>query len=134
MAGKPSVLMSAGLLLFALLGCGGAPRGTIGAVLGQQNDGRVYVRDAPPGLGAANAGLRPGDEILFIDGVEARRMTSTDVHRALSGPLGAPVKLTVIRSGKVIRLTVTRTEPHAYEIRREAGPVAPPAATPRAKQ
>jgi len=125
MASKGNLPAAMALVLAVLLGCGGGQRGTIGAVLGQQNDGRVYVRDAPPGLGAERAGLRPGDEILFIDGVQARKMTPNQLHQALSGPLGEPVKLTLIRNGKVMRVTVTRTEPQAYRLEGEPAPGAP---------
>src|SRR5512140_648254 len=45
-----------------------AEQGTIGAVLGQRPDGRLFVRDVPPLLAARKSGLLPGDEILLIDG------------------------------------------------------------------
>ena len=94
--------------------CGPPPHGTIGAILGQQGDGRVFVRDAPPGLGAEKAGLRPGDEILFIDGVQASSLSPEQLSEVLGGPIGAPVDLTVLRDGQVLRLTVTRTEARQY--------------------
>ena len=94
--------------------CGPAPHGTIGAILGQQGDGRVFVRDAPPGLGAEQAGLRPGDEILFVDGVQASSLSPEQLSEALGGPIGAPVDLTVLRDGQVVRVTVTRTEAQQY--------------------
>lgn len=95
-------------------GCGPPPHGTIGAILGQQGDGRVFVRDAPPDLGAAQAGLRPGDEILFIDGVQASSLSPEQLSHVLGGPVGAPVDLTVLRDGQVLRVTVTRTEARRY--------------------
>jgi C-terminal processing protease CtpA/Prc len=110
------------VLWLVLLGCGGSQRGTIGAVLAQRGDGRVYVRDAPEGLGAEQAGLKPGDEILFIDGIHARAMTAQQVHQALSGPVGAPVKLTVLRDGKIVRLTVTRTQARKYRLHGDPRP------------
>lgn len=95
-------------------GCGPPPHGTIGAILGQQGDGRVFVRDAPPGLGAEKAGLRPGDEILFIDGVQASALSPEQLSEVLGGPIGAPVDLTLLRDGQVLRVTVTRTESQQY--------------------
>ena len=95
-------------------GCGPPPHGTIGAILGQQGDGRVFVRDAPPDLGAAQAGLLPGDEILFIDGVQASSLSPERLSEALGGPVGATVDLTVLREGEVLRVTVTRTEARRY--------------------
>lgn len=95
-------------------GCSPAPHGTIGAILGQQEDGRVFVRDAPADLGAAQAGLQPGDEILFIDGVQASALTPDQLSQLLGGPVGAPVQLTVLRGEEVLRVTVTRTEARRY--------------------
>jgi len=103
---RPSVfLLVAGLLLVAC-----APkRGTIGAMLGQKSDGRVFVREVPDGLAAHKAGLEEGDEILLIDGLDVRTMNEHRLHRALSGEVGEKVKLTVARGTEVLRLTLTRT-------------------------
>src|SRR5687768_13592823 len=92
------------------IACGPAPHGTIGAILGQQNDGRVFIRDVPPDLAAAQAGLEPGDEILFIDGVQASSLSPEELSQLLGGPVGAPVQLTLLRKGEVLRITVTRSE------------------------
>lgn len=96
------------LLAVLLIGCSPA-RGTIGAVLGQQNDGRLFLRQVPAKLAAHEQGLRPGDEILLIDGKDVRGMTPEEVHRHLSGDIGAPVKLTLVRGDDVIRATLART-------------------------
>lgn len=106
------IMLSAALLLS--LACAPAPHGTIGAILGQQSDGRVFIRAAPEDLGAAKAGLQPGDEILFIDGVQASTLSPEQLSQLLGGPVGAPVDLTVIREGEVLRVTVTRTEAREY--------------------
>ena len=84
-------------------------RGTIGAVLGQDRDQRLFVREVPDGLAADRAGLEVGDEILTIDGHDARAMSPAGVHDALSGIVGEPVKLTLIRRGQVVRVTLKRT-------------------------
>ncbi|HEX9295808.1 MAG TPA: PDZ domain-containing protein [Polyangiaceae bacterium] len=95
-----------------LLACSGAAttnQGSIGAVLGQaRGDGRVIVREAPPGYPAANAGVASGDEILLIDGRDVRSMSPEAIHRALQGPLGSTVRLTILRRGKIERLAVAR--------------------------
>jgi C-terminal processing protease CtpA/Prc len=83
--------------------------GTIGAVLGQRPDGRLFVRDVPPALAAARAGLQPGDEILLVDGKDVRAMDAAALHQALSGEVSAPVKLTVVRGETVFRVTLPRT-------------------------
>ena len=95
-------------LALALLGC--APdRGTIGAVLAQTPDQRLVLRDVPPDLASGRAGLAPGDELLLIDGRDVRDLDEKGVRRALAGAVGDAVKLTLLREGRVIRVTVRRT-------------------------
>lgn len=101
------------LALLIALGVGtgcAAKKGTIGAVLAQKEDGRLFLRYLPEGLAAERAGLQPDDEILLIDGRDVRAMSAEEVHVALSGEVGAPVKLTVVRGDDVIRVTLRRTE------------------------
>jgi len=88
-------------------------RGTIGAVLAQTPDQRLVLHDVPATLAAGRAGLKPGDEILLIDGRDVRELSQRGVHQALSGELGDPVKLTLLREGRVIRVTLRRTPPPA---------------------
>jgi C-terminal processing protease CtpA/Prc len=92
----------------ALGGCG-ADRGTIGALLAQTPDQRLVLRDVPPNLAAGHAGLQPGDEILLIDGRDVRELDERGVHQALAGNVGDPVKLTLLREGRVVRVTLRRT-------------------------
>jgi C-terminal processing protease CtpA/Prc len=88
-----------------------APRGTIGAVIAQDDpSGRLFVRDAPPGLAAAKAGVQNGDEILLIDGLDVRAMNTHQIHVALSGDVDATVKLTLVRKDQILRVTLKRTE------------------------
>jgi C-terminal processing protease CtpA/Prc len=94
--------------LLLVLACA-AEEGTIGAMLGQRADGRLFVRDVPPALAAAQGGLQPGDEILLIDGKDVRAMDASLLHRALSGEVSGTVKLTVMRHDAVFRVTLTRT-------------------------
>ena len=92
----------------ALPGC--APdRGTIGAVIGQTPDRELILRDVPPTLAAGKAGLQPGDQLLLIDGRDVRELDERGVHQALSGEVDDPVKLTLLREGRVIRVTLKRT-------------------------
>ncbi len=98
------------LLVAALVGC--APdRGTIGAVLAQTPEQRLVLRDVPETLAAGRAGLQPGDELLLIDGQDVRELDERGVRRALAGSVGDPVKLTLLREGRVVRVTVKRTPP-----------------------
>jgi len=89
-------------------GCGSST-GTIGALLGQRPDGRLFVREVPPHLAAAQQGVRAGDEILLIDGRDVRQMNERDLHRALEGDIGEPVKLTLVRGNEIVRVTLRLT-------------------------
>lgn len=90
-----------------LLGCG-APAGSIGAMLVQEETGALRVREAPEGLTGARAGLAPGDEVVAIDGADVRGLDRDEVHRRLQGPIGTRVELTVVRGGVVEKVSVMR--------------------------
>jgi C-terminal processing protease CtpA/Prc len=112
-------------LLVALaspLGACGPNKGTIGAVLAQDADGRLYVREVPPGLAAERADLRPKDEILLIDGHDARAMGVRGVHDALEGKVGEPVKLTLVRDGEILRVTLKRTPAKKHRLAADPDP------------
>jgi C-terminal processing protease CtpA/Prc len=96
------------LIPFLLLACA-AERGSVGAIFAQsQNDGRMTVRDAPPGYPAAEAGIVRGDEILLIDGRDVRSLSPESIHRLLEGVVGTTVRLTVLRRGQIERITIKR--------------------------
>ncbi|HET9956551.1 MAG TPA: PDZ domain-containing protein [Polyangiaceae bacterium] len=110
-------------MLLCIVTCSGgglactSERGTIGAMLVQQPNQRLVVKEVPSGLGAAQAGVQEGDEVLLIDGRDPRSMSPREVHQALSGEVGAPVKLTLIRKDQVIRVRVARTPAPALRAR-----------------
>jgi carboxyl-terminal processing protease len=96
------------ILGWGLAGCAADP-GLIGAVLAQaRQDGKVTVREVPPGYPAAEAGMAPGDEILLIDGHDVRSMSPEAIHRQLEGEVGTTVNLTLLRRGKIERVAVKR--------------------------
>jgi C-terminal processing protease CtpA/Prc len=98
------------VLAAALAGCF-ADHGTIGAVIAQEPDtGRLFLREVPHGLAADRAGLKVGDEVLLIDGVDVRAMDSRQIHAVLSGDVDDQVKLTVVRGEQILRVTLKRTE------------------------
>jgi carboxyl-terminal processing protease len=86
-----------------------AEHGTIGALLSQRDDHTLVVRETPQGLAAAKAGVEVGDEVLLIEGRDVRGMSPAEVHRALSGEVGEPVKLTLVRADRVVRVTLRRS-------------------------
>lgn len=101
------------LLCLSLVAACATGRGTIGAVIVQDSDtGRLFLREVPASLAAGQAKLKPGDEILLIDGLDVRRLDPEQINAALTGDVGSPVKLTVIRQEQVLRVTLKRTEAH----------------------
>lgn len=115
---RRSVLLSSLPIVASLLaGCGPPPRGTIGAVLLRKEDGRVYVRDVPAHLAAAKAGVRPGDELLLIEGQDVRRLGDDDLRRVLSGQVDEPVRLTFVSDQEVRRVTIHRSMAEPYRVK-----------------
>jgi C-terminal processing protease CtpA/Prc len=84
--------------------------GSIGARLGRDNDSHaLYVRDVPEGFAAAAAGLEPGDEVIMIDGVYVRSLSTEDLHAKLRGPIGSEVALTLVRGERVLHVQLKRS-------------------------
>ena len=103
-----AVLAAARLALVFAAGCAAGP-GSIGAVLGRDNETRaLHVRQVP-GAGAAEAaGLAPGDEIVMIDGAYAKDLGADEIRKKLRGDAGSSVKLTVVRGDRVRQVEITR--------------------------
>lgn len=112
-----TVLCCISVALATVVGCA-AERGTVGAQLGRRDDGRLFIRETPLGLAASKAGLHPGDEITLINGQDVRSFDERGIHGILSGEVGDPVKLTVIRGEQVLHVILQRTpapRPHKPE-------------------
>jgi C-terminal processing protease CtpA/Prc len=93
-------------LLIPWVGCDGPVKvGSIGVVLGRQEAGAVFVREVPPGRAGT---LRVGDELLMIDGRFVAHLDEGTLREALRGPVGSPVRLTLLRDGAVVRLELAR--------------------------
>jgi C-terminal processing protease CtpA/Prc len=99
----------AALLGLLTAACAGPGIGSIGAVLGRDRDtGALHVRDAPEGMGAADAGLLPGDQVKMIDGVLCDNLDKNHIQALLRGEIGTKVQLTVVRGEQVLHIEVTR--------------------------
>jgi carboxyl-terminal processing protease len=95
----------------------------VGMVIQQQGD-KVFVVMPYEGTPSYRAGIHPGDVITSIDGKNTDGWTSDQVAKALKGPKGTHVQVTMTRVGeaKPLVFDLTRDEiPHpsvdlAYEI------------------
>jgi carboxyl-terminal processing protease len=77
----------------------------VGMVIQQQRDkdgkDHVYVITPYEGTPSFRAGIRPGDIISAVDGKTADGMTSDAVAKALKGPKGTHVQVSMTREGQV---------------------------------
>jgi len=100
----------------------------VGMVI-QQQGAKVFVITPYENKPSFRAGIRPGDVISAIDGKSADGMSSDLVAKALKGPKGTHVQVTMIREGqpKPLVFDLVRDEiPHpsvdlAYEIKPGVG-------------
>lgn len=85
--------------------------GGIGAVIGKRND-KTTILMPYEGFPAHTAGLKIGDEILTIDGIDASSKNTNDVSKLLKGQQGTKVKITIKRYGidKVLEFELTRQQ------------------------
>jgi carboxyl-terminal processing protease len=105
----------------------------VGMVIQQQRDrdgkDHVYVITPYEGTPSFRAGIRPGDIVAAVDGKTADGMTSDAVAKALKGPKGTHVQVTMSREGqpKPLVFDLVRDEiPHPsvdlkYEIKPGVG-------------
>jgi carboxyl-terminal processing protease len=75
-------------------------------------DSGITVVASLPGTPAARAGIMTGDRIVEIEGRTTAGLTADEALRALRGPVGSRVKISVDRPGLATRLafTLTRAE------------------------
>lgn len=71
----------------------------IGAVVNLNDEGYVIIMDPFEGGPADDAGLRPGDLIVEIEGTETRALTLEEAVSMIRGPEGTSVRLLVEREG-----------------------------------
>jgi len=63
-------------------------------------DGQYYVNEVYPGNPADQAGVRPFDRVLAVNGQLTRGLSEDVVTALVRGPAGTPVALTVVRAGQ----------------------------------
>jgi carboxyl-terminal processing protease len=80
--------------------------GGIGALVGNR-DGRTMIIMPYEGFPAFKAGLKIGDEVLKINGVELKGKTSTQVSKMLKGQAGTKITLEVKSHGQFMSREVS---------------------------
>lgn len=85
-------------------------------------DRRLRVTEVFPSGPAAVAGLRTGDEILSVDGVNTLGMRTQDASERIRGAAGTRVHLEVVRDGASLGLDVTRAELSIPNVTGTVGP------------
>ena len=72
--------------------------GGIGALIQDVNK-KITITEPYEGFAAFKAGLRAGDEIIEINGVNVSEKKTEDITTMLKGQAGTPIKLKIIRLG-----------------------------------
>lgn len=73
--------------------------GGIGATVNDIN-GKIIVAEPYEGFAAHRAGLRAGDQIVGVNGVNVEGKRSDQISSLLKGQAGTPIKLRVIKAGQ----------------------------------
>ncbi len=81
-------------------------------------NGWITVISAIEGGPSAHLGIRPGDQIVEIEGQSAKGLANEDVISKLKGPKGSQVNITIARPGldKHLHFTVTRDTIPIYSV------------------
>jgi carboxyl-terminal processing protease len=81
-------------------------------------EGYIAAVGVLPGTPAERAGIRVGDQILSVDGKDAKGWTDDFAVKVLRGPVGTPVHLRMRRVGvdQPLDFTITREEIHVRSV------------------
>ncbi|RZK15460.1 MAG: S41 family peptidase, partial [Pedobacter sp.] len=73
-------------------------------------DGKLFVNDVSEGYPAHKSDVKPGDQVVKINGIEVKGKDRTQISQLLRGPKGTAVDLTLMRDGKEIAKKLNRDE------------------------
>ncbi|TCD11624.1 S41 family peptidase [Pedobacter frigidisoli] len=73
-------------------------------------DGKLFVNDVSEGYPANKSDVKPGDQLVSINGIALKGKDRVEVSQLLRGPKGTAVDLLVIREGKEITKKLIREE------------------------
>ncbi len=92
--------------------------GGIGATVNDMN-GKIMITDPYEGFAAFKAGIRAGDQIIGVNGVNVEGRKTDDISNMLKGQAGTPIKLKLRKPGQAEPIEVNLTR---EEIRNKAVP------------
>ncbi len=72
--------------------------------------GKLFVNEISEGHPSQKNDVRPGDQIVKINGIEIEGKERSQISQLLRGPKGTPVNLMLLRDGTVINKTIVRDE------------------------
>jgi carboxyl-terminal processing protease len=92
--------------------------GGIGAIIHKKIGENVIINEPYAGSPAEKYRLQCGDEIIAIDGVPTKELTSKESSDRMKGKPGTTVifKVKKVRSGKIVNITVVREKIHLPDI------------------
>ncbi|MCJ0741900.1 S41 family peptidase [Pedobacter montanisoli] len=73
-------------------------------------DGKLFINEVTEGNPAHKGDVRPGDQIVKINGIEVKDKDRAEVSQLLRGPKGTQVSLVLVRDGAVVNKTLAREE------------------------
>ncbi len=71
-------------------------------------EGKLYVNEVNEGYPADKQGIRPGDQLVKINGNEIKGKERIQISQLLRGPKGSSVELLIIRDGALLTKTLVR--------------------------
>ncbi|MDQ7947465.1 MAG: S41 family peptidase [Pedobacter sp.] len=73
-------------------------------------DGNLFVNEVTEGNPAHKQGVKAGDQVIKINGIETKGKDRAQISQLLRGPKGSTLALTLLREGTTLNLTLTREE------------------------
>lgn len=73
-------------------------------------EGKLFVNEVNEGYPADKQGLKPGDQLVKINGNEVKGKDRAQVSQLLRGPRGSAVELLIIREGTLLTKSLIRDE------------------------
>lgn len=73
-------------------------------------EGKLFVNEVSEGNPAHKQDVKPGDQILKINGIETKGKDRAEISQLLRGPKGSSLALVIVRDGAVLNKTLVREE------------------------